>query len=446
MDYKELNLKRGDLLTAEHMAHIEQGIDFVTAEASKLKEQVLPEPIAPFMHLVTNEENKWVQEERTHYAYTSIQEIIPTTDLIFEEQTEGLEKIFLFPTPLLNSTPVVGEICDFQYNGTTYHLTTKMITDTTEDEFGNISLISLYCWGDTTIFNEDETDSDVHFLFIHDHSNQLESWAGLSCMFIDEIGNMDYCTIAINGKAETLKTIDKKFLSNLRGQKTITLTENSSNSYTSSVPFNEAWTMTATELQNAIEIKNNELKFGSGNSVFAVDKIEYGQSKAIQFCLIGFNDYKQYGISILQWYDVHPNTVFIEGYYSLSPHNSNSEKAITVVDAGSSRLSCAPVSVIKEMLGIQEPFLINVTLGDEEALTTDHYSEDIYNAFKAGREIYIIENSGGRIPLNIGNISQHSCSFNYFTWDEYDKLLFYFELTITENSVKVAHKYFSPTN
>ena len=34
MDYKELNLKSGDLLTT---AHIEEGIDVVTAEAAKLK-------------------------------------------------------------------------------------------------------------------------------------------------------------------------------------------------------------------------------------------------------------------------------------------------------------------------------------------------------------------------------------------------------------------------
>ena len=37
MDYKELNLKKGDLLTAAHVAHIEEGIDTVTAEVAKIK-------------------------------------------------------------------------------------------------------------------------------------------------------------------------------------------------------------------------------------------------------------------------------------------------------------------------------------------------------------------------------------------------------------------------
>ena len=37
MDYKELNLKSGEVLTAAHMAHIEQGIDTVTAEIAKIK-------------------------------------------------------------------------------------------------------------------------------------------------------------------------------------------------------------------------------------------------------------------------------------------------------------------------------------------------------------------------------------------------------------------------
>jgi hypothetical protein len=37
MDYKELNLKKGDLLTAAHMAHIEEGIDAVTAEVANMK-------------------------------------------------------------------------------------------------------------------------------------------------------------------------------------------------------------------------------------------------------------------------------------------------------------------------------------------------------------------------------------------------------------------------
>lgn len=37
MDYKELNLKSGEILTAAHMAHIEQGIDTATAEIAKIK-------------------------------------------------------------------------------------------------------------------------------------------------------------------------------------------------------------------------------------------------------------------------------------------------------------------------------------------------------------------------------------------------------------------------
>ena len=37
MDYQELNLQKGDLLTAAHMRHIEEGIDNVTAEVSKIK-------------------------------------------------------------------------------------------------------------------------------------------------------------------------------------------------------------------------------------------------------------------------------------------------------------------------------------------------------------------------------------------------------------------------
>lgn len=37
MDYQELNLKSGDVLTAAHMAHIEEGIDTVTAEVAKIK-------------------------------------------------------------------------------------------------------------------------------------------------------------------------------------------------------------------------------------------------------------------------------------------------------------------------------------------------------------------------------------------------------------------------
>lgn len=37
MDYQELNLQQGDLLTAEHMQHIEEGIDTVTNEVEKIK-------------------------------------------------------------------------------------------------------------------------------------------------------------------------------------------------------------------------------------------------------------------------------------------------------------------------------------------------------------------------------------------------------------------------
>ena len=37
MEYKELNLQKGDLLTAEHMAYIEKGIDTVTTEVANMK-------------------------------------------------------------------------------------------------------------------------------------------------------------------------------------------------------------------------------------------------------------------------------------------------------------------------------------------------------------------------------------------------------------------------
>lgn len=37
MDYQELNLQKGDLLTADHIRHIEEGIDSVTAEVNKIK-------------------------------------------------------------------------------------------------------------------------------------------------------------------------------------------------------------------------------------------------------------------------------------------------------------------------------------------------------------------------------------------------------------------------
>jgi hypothetical protein len=37
MDYKELNLKKGDILKASDLAHIEEGIDTVTAEVAKMK-------------------------------------------------------------------------------------------------------------------------------------------------------------------------------------------------------------------------------------------------------------------------------------------------------------------------------------------------------------------------------------------------------------------------
>ena len=56
MDYKELNLKSGDLLTAAHMAHIEEGIDSVTAEVVKIKNAriVLRNDISENWALVAN--------------------------------------------------------------------------------------------------------------------------------------------------------------------------------------------------------------------------------------------------------------------------------------------------------------------------------------------------------------------------------------------------------
>lgn len=55
MDYQELNLKKGDLLTAAHMAHIEEGIDSVTAEVAKMK--------AAKIILRNDNTNNWVEVE-----------------------------------------------------------------------------------------------------------------------------------------------------------------------------------------------------------------------------------------------------------------------------------------------------------------------------------------------------------------------------------------------
>lgn len=97
MDYQELNLKSGDLLTANHMAHIEKGIDDVTAEVDKLKNIVrLPISEGPNKQLITDNKGEWKQEDRTHYSYIEESEFFPETDLILLSSNPDEVTVFIF--------------------------------------------------------------------------------------------------------------------------------------------------------------------------------------------------------------------------------------------------------------------------------------------------------------------------------------------------------------
>lgn len=105
MGYKKLNLKNGDKLTAEHIAHIEEGI-----ENGKV-----PDAAAAHQQLVTGADGVARWEPRLAYAYTGMVEILPETVPVFNAD-EGA----FFVTEPLAAPLAPGMNCTVTYNGVEY--------------------------------------------------------------------------------------------------------------------------------------------------------------------------------------------------------------------------------------------------------------------------------------------------------------------------------------
>lgn len=399
MDYQELNLKSGDLLTANHMAHIEKGIDDVTAEVDKLKNIVrLPISEGPNKQLITDNKGEWKQEDRTHYSYIEESEFFPETDLILLSSNPDEVTVFIFNQNRFIAEPVVDEICEFTYNKTTYFLKTKQTF--VEDNYMKIGPI--YFWGNGELLGlNEEDDENCSFVFMY----IPEKFAHLmeaNCGFITS-DNIETATIKIKGPAEFIKPLNSKFLKNLRGQETITFTklEDSSN-FISSTTFEDLWNKDVCEIQNTVQILESKGQKIDNFSINSVVKTLVNDERVIQFEYMTIGTLNESAINVVQW-------------------NEFEEAA---------RLKDSYIFNYETLRNKLIPYIVNVNM-ENNILSADHYAQEIYEA-GLNREVWL---KVGEIKLPLTHSSTDLCIFSSVLPDVESDSPIFVTFKITTDSV-----------
>lgn len=376
MDYQELNLKSGDLLTANHMAHIEKGIDDVTAEVDKLKNIVrLPISEGPNKQLITDNKGEWKQEDRTHYSYIEESEFFPETDLILLSSDPDEVTVFIFNQNRFIAEPVVDEICEFTYNKTTYFLKTKQTF--IEDNY--IKVGPIYFWGNGELLGlNEENDENYSFVFIY-IPEKFAHLTEANCGFMTS-DNIEAATIKIKGPAEFIKPLNSKFLKNLRGQETITFTklEDSSN-FISSTTFEDLWNKDVCEIQNAIQILESKDQKIDNFSINSVVKTLVNDERVIQFEYMTIGTLNESAINVVQW-------------------NEFEEAA---------RLKDSYIFNYETLRNKLIPYIVNVNM-ENNIISADHYAQEIYEA-GLNREVWL---KAGETKLPLTHSSADLCIFS----------------------------------
>lgn len=201
----------------------------------------LPADGQPNHLLVTDSDGTPTWEERTHYAYTTVTDILPECSMVLVEESAGVVMQDFV------GTPIPGETYAVEWNEIVYQC--KAV------QFDMDGIRSIYLGNGAPLGLE---AADVPFLILMVTEGYRDMLEGASAVIYIFDGSTE-ATLKINGKVEIVKPLDLKYLSNLRCQNLILLSTNGEHLnrgvvLTPSVPFAVAWAMDDAELQTAIRI------------------------------------------------------------------------------------------------------------------------------------------------------------------------------------------------
>ena len=329
----------------------------------------IPAVSTPSKQLVTDCDGNPGWEERTHYAYTTVSDLLPECSMTLVEESAGLIMQDFDGTPIPNETYAV------EWNGIVYSC--KAI------DFEMDGIRSIY-FGNGAPLGLEAAEAPFMILMVPEaYRDQLE---GASAIVYILDGSTE-ATLKINGKVEIVKPLDPKYLSGMRCQNLILLSTNGEHlskgvALTPSVPFAAAWEMDDAELQTAIRIVEERDTSANYCAVYGVTRFQSDHwMNTIQMSCTLFNDVNQGFELVIQWYDDgNMGNCSVTNRYGLLPDVSQNSESYYLKSSGTT-WSTQTIDFLREDIGI-----------DAQAV----------GAANAGKLLYV-GSEGLLVPLTLGD-------------------------------------------
>lgn len=330
----------------------------------------LPADGQPNKHLITDNDGNAVWEERTHFSYTTVGDILPECSMTYAGESVGIV------IQDFTAEPVVNEIYAVEWNGVVYQCSAKEI-----EEDG---IRSVYFGNDYLI---DQNLSEEPFMIILVPEMLREQLEGASAVIYVFDGSTE-ATLKITGKSETVKTIDPKYLTGMRCQQAILLSTGGEHlavgtALTPNVPFAVAWAMDDSELQASIRIIEERDSVINHCAVYGVARYQSDHwMNVIQMSCTLFNDVNQGFELVIQWYDDgYMGSCSVTNRYNLLPDISSSGNSEYYLKSNGYSWNTQTVDDLRKDVGI-----------DAKAVGTAN----------AGKLLYV-GSEGLLVPLTLGD-------------------------------------------
>lgn len=140
MAYQKIGFKNGNVLTAEQLIHMEDGIIDAEKKAQAGGTGTgLPSGGEPYMQLVTDGEGKAGWEQRLAWKEESMVELFPEQTLEFSEDSDGVFTCAMETNVTLEN----GKTYTVMWDGTEYKCVAKV------DSYGDLCIGNVAVWGET---------------------------------------------------------------------------------------------------------------------------------------------------------------------------------------------------------------------------------------------------------------------------------------------------------
>ena len=266
--------------------HVKQAINSMIANGTNI-----PADSQPNQQFVTDCDGNVGWQDRTHYSHISVMDILPECSMIYAGDSVGIV------TQDFQGTPIIDEIYAVEWNGIIYQCPARYV------ERDGVSSI---LFGNSYMLDEEMSEIPFMVLVVPEaFRDQIEGASAIIYVF----DGTTEATLRINGKVESVKALDPKYLQNLRGQNTIILSTfgehlNRGVSLSPTVPFSAAWKMDDAELQTAIRVVEDRSDKKNHCAVYGVTRYESDHwPRTIQMYCTLFNDVNQGSALVIQWID-----------------------------------------------------------------------------------------------------------------------------------------------